>query len=183
MEEASGIVKYKVRKEEAERKLNSTEQNLLRINDILGELEERKGPLEEQAGKAKQYNAAYEEMKALETSLLVHRISEAEKAMGDSASLKETLEAEIKEQQDKYLELRNTNNAVIKRSEELDEKIEEERQILSDLTEKEHELITEKKVSAERLKQTEDQLTEYESDKAQMQDSIAQLETDLKEKN
>ena len=183
MEEASGIVKYKVRKEEAERKLNSTEQNLLRINDILGELEERKGPLEEQAGKARQYNAAYEEMKALETALLVYRIREAEKAMGDSASLKETLEAEIKEQQDKYLDLRKNNQEVISRSEELDDKIEEERQILSDLTEKEHELITEKKVSAERLKQTEDQLAEYESDKAVMQDRIAQLEADLKEKN
>ena len=183
MEEASGIVKYKVRKEEAERKLNSTEQNLLRINDILGELEERKGPLEEQAGKARQYNAAYEEMKALETALLVYRIREAEKAMGDSASLKETLEAEIKEQQDKYLDLRKNNQEVISRSEELDDKIEEERQILSDLTEKEHELITEKKVSAERLKQTEDQLAEYESDKAVMQDRIAQLGADLKEKN
>ncbi|MBP5775562.1 MAG: AAA family ATPase, partial [Clostridiales bacterium] len=183
MEEASGIVKYKVRKEEAERKLNSTEQNLLRINDILNELEERKGPLEEQAGKAKQYNAAYEEMKDLETSLLVHRISEAEKAMGDSASLKDTLEAEIKEQQDKFNELRKTNNEVISRSEELDDKIEDERQVLSDLTEKEHELITEKKVSAERLKQTEDQLASYESDKTVMLSRIEQLQADLKEKN
>ena len=182
MEEASGIVKYKVRKEEAERKLNSTEQNLLRINDILNELEERKGPLEEQAGKAKQYNAAYEEMKDLETSLLVYRIAEAEKAMGDSASLKDTLEAEIKEQQDKFIELRKTNQEVINRSEELDDKIEDERQVLSDLTEKEHELITEKKVSAERLKQTEDQLATYESDKAVMLSRIEQLQSDLKEK-
>ncbi len=183
MEEASGIVKYKVRKEEAERKLNSTEQNLLRINDILGELEERKGPLEEQAGKAKQYNAAYEEMKDLETALLVHRINEAEKAMGDSATLKDTLEAEIKEQQDKYLELRKNNQEVITRSEELDDKIEDERQTLSDLTEKEHELITEKKVSAERLKQTEDQINTYESDKTVMLERIEQLKADLKEKN
>ena len=183
MEEASGIVKYKVRKEEAERKLNSTEQNLLRINDILGELEERKGPLEEQAGKAKQYNAAYEEMKDLETSLLVYRINEAEKAMGDSATLKDTLEAEIKEQQDKYLELRKNNQEVINRSEELDEKIEDERQTLSDLTEKEHELITDQKVSAERLKQTEDQLGEFESDKTVMLERIEQLKADLKEKN
>ncbi len=182
MEEASGIVKYKVRKEEAERKLNSTEQNLLRINDILNELEERKGPLEEQAGKAKQYNAAYEEMKELETSLLVYRINEAEKAMGDSATLKETLEAEIAEQQDKFEELRKTNQQVINRSEELDEKIEDERQILSDLTEKEHELITEKKVSAERLKQTEDQLATFESDKTVMLSRIEQLQSDLKEK-
>ena len=183
MEEASGIVKYKVRKEEAERKLNSTEQNLLRINDILNELEERKGPLEEQAGKAKQYNAAYEELKDLETSLLVHRINEAEKAMGDSATLKDTLEAEIKEQEDKFTELRKNNQEVINRSEELDDKIEDERQVLSDLTEKEHELITEKKVSAERLKQTEDQLATFESDKAVMLSRIEQLKADLKEKN
>ena len=182
MEEASGIVKYKVRKEEAERKLASTEQNLLRINDILNELEERKGPLEEQAGKARQYNTAYEEMKGLETALLVHRISEAEKAMGDSATLKDTLEAEIKEQQDKYLELRANNQEVINRGEELDDKIEDERQILSDLTEKEHELITEKKVSAERLKQTEDQIATYESDKTVMLSRIEQLKSDLAEK-
>ncbi|MCR5341629.1 MAG: chromosome segregation protein SMC [Saccharofermentans sp.] len=183
MEEASGIVKYKVRKEEAERKLNSTEQNLLRINDILGELEERKGPLEEQAGKAKQYNAAYEEMKLLETSLLVHRINEAEKAMGDSATLKDTLEAELKEQQDKYLELRKNNQAVINKSEELDEKIEEERQALSDLSEKEHDLVIDKKVSEERLKQTETQMNEYESEKASMLERIEILKKDLEEKN
>ena len=90
------------------------------------------------SAKAKQYNAAYEEMKLLETSLLVHRINEAEKAMGDSATLKDTLEAEIKEQQDNYLELRKNNQAVINKSEELDDKIEEERQVLSDLSEKEH---------------------------------------------
>ena len=183
IEEASGIVKYKVRKEEAERKLSSTEQNLLRINDILGELEERKGPLEEQAGKAKQYNAAYEEMKLLETSLLVHRINEAEKAMGDSASLKETLEAEIREQQDKYMELRENNKEVLTRSEELDDKIEDERQNLSDLSEKEHELITEQKVSAERLKQTENQISEFASDKELMLQRIEQLKADLDEKN
>ena len=179
IEEASGIVKYKVRKEEAERKLSSTEQNLLRINDILGELEERKGPLEEQAGKAKQYNAAYEEMKLLETSLLVHRINEAEKAMGDSASLKETLEAEIREQQDKYMELRENNKEVLTRSEELDDKIEDERQNLSDLSEKEHELITEQKVSAERLKQTENQISEFASDKELMLQRIEQLKAAL----
>lgn len=83
IEEASGIVKYKVRKEEAERKLSSTEQNLVRINDILGELEERKGPLEEQSGKAREYHKAYEELKTSEINLLVHRITEASNAIGD----------------------------------------------------------------------------------------------------
>ena len=95
IEEASGIVKYKVRKDEAERKLSNTEQNLLRIDDVLNELNERKGPLEEQAGKARDYHKAYEELKELEISLLVHKITEAEEQIGGSASVKSQLEKEI----------------------------------------------------------------------------------------
>src|SRR6476620_7815074 len=51
-EEASGIVKYKSRKREAEKKLNDTEQNLLRIHDLVSELEDQVGPLREQSEKA-----------------------------------------------------------------------------------------------------------------------------------
>ena len=51
-EEASGISKYRYRKTEAERKLTAAEDNLLRLKDILDELESRVGPLEEQSTKA-----------------------------------------------------------------------------------------------------------------------------------
>ena len=54
-EEASGIAKYRYRKNEAERRLASAEENLVRLRDILGELEERVGPLERESKKAKQY--------------------------------------------------------------------------------------------------------------------------------
>ena len=125
IEEASGIVKYRVRKDEAQRKLNSTEQNLVRINDILGELEERKGPLEEQAGKARKFNENYEELKKLETSLLVHKITEANREMGDSAGLKEQLEKEIKEREDEYLNLRKSHQEIIAKTETLENEIED----------------------------------------------------------
>jgi len=52
-EEASGIMKYKVRKQEAEKKLEMTRQNLLRINDIIAELENQLEPLREQSEVAK----------------------------------------------------------------------------------------------------------------------------------
>ncbi|MFO7611002.1 MAG: AAA family ATPase, partial [Clostridia bacterium] len=54
-EEAAGIMKYKIRKLEAQRKLEKTEQNLLRIGDIVRELSKQIGPLEEQSRKAREY--------------------------------------------------------------------------------------------------------------------------------
>ena len=182
IEEASGIVKYRVRKDEAQRKLNTTEQNLLRINDILGELEERKGPLEEQAGKARKFNENYEELKKLETSLLVHKITEANREMGDSAGLKEQLEQEIKEREDEYLELRKSHQEIINKSEALDNEIEDRRQELSDLTEFEHEAQTDKKVSLERLSQTNQRIEELQSDMESTDENVNKLTAELNEK-
>ena len=54
-EEAAGIAKYRYRKNEAERRLASTEDNLLRLRDIVQELENRVGPLKQQAEKAKEF--------------------------------------------------------------------------------------------------------------------------------
>ena len=183
IEEASGIVKYRVRKDEAQRKLTSTEQNLVRINDILGELEERKGPLEEQAGKARKFNENYEELKKLETSLLVHKITEANKEMGDSAGLKEQLEKEIKEREDEYLKLRKSHQEIIEKSEALDNEIEDKRQELSDLTEFEHETQTDKKVSIERLNQTNQRIEELKSDMESTDETVEKLTKELNEKN
>jgi chromosome segregation protein len=75
-EEAAGIVKFKTRKKEAERKLDGTEQNLLRISDLVGELEEQVKPLGEQAEKAKLYKEYKEELKHQEISLYVHQIGQ-----------------------------------------------------------------------------------------------------------
>ena len=65
-EEASGISKYRYRKEEAERKLASTEENLVRLRDIIGEMETRVIPLEKQAEKAKKYLLIRDELRGLE---------------------------------------------------------------------------------------------------------------------
>lgn len=68
-EEAAGISRYRYRKLEAERKLAQAQDNLLRLNDILMELENRVGPLGEQAEKAKQFLAYADEKKGLEIGL------------------------------------------------------------------------------------------------------------------
>lgn len=73
-EEAAGIVKYRTRKAESEKKLEQTKLNLLRINDILSEVEATIEPLKIQADKAKQFLDLREELKSIEVGLFVYNI-------------------------------------------------------------------------------------------------------------
>ena len=75
-EEAAGIVKYRTRKIESEKKLEQTKLNLLRINDILTEIESNIEPLKAQSNKAKKYLDLREELKNIEIGLFIYNISE-----------------------------------------------------------------------------------------------------------
>lgn len=72
-EEAAGIVKFRARKEEADRKLARTLENEERLDDILSELEKRLGPLEKQSKAAKEYLELMGEMKGLDLTLFILR--------------------------------------------------------------------------------------------------------------
>ncbi len=76
-EEASGISKFRHRKEESERKLNSTEENLIRLRDILSEIESQVGPLKHQAEKAREYIKIYDELRGLEVSVWTENLARA----------------------------------------------------------------------------------------------------------
>lgn len=75
-EEAAGVLKYKTRKQQAERKLGETQDNLYRIEDILHELESQVEPLKIQASIAKDYLEKKEELEKVEVGLLVYEIEE-----------------------------------------------------------------------------------------------------------
>ena len=73
-EEAAGISKFRYRKEESERRLKMAEENLLRLMDIVDELENRLGPLKAQSEKARQYLAYAEQKKEFEISYWVYQL-------------------------------------------------------------------------------------------------------------
>ena len=75
-EEAAGIVKYRVRKEESEKKLEQTKLNLLRINDIISEIEGKIEPLKSQSEKARTFLNLREELKNIEIGLFLHNIND-----------------------------------------------------------------------------------------------------------
>ena len=72
-EEAAGISKFRARKDEAERKLERTSQELVRVSDVLAEIERNLGPLLKQAEKAEKYLVLQEELKNLEINLFIYK--------------------------------------------------------------------------------------------------------------
>ena len=75
-EEAAGIVKYRTRKAESEKKLEQTKLNLLRINDIISEIESNIGPLKIQSEKAKKFLDLREKLKNIEVGLFLYNIDD-----------------------------------------------------------------------------------------------------------
>ena len=127
-EEAAGISKFRHRKEEAERRLQRTEENLVRINDKISELELQVIPLREQAEKAKRYLMLRDEQRILEISVWMDRLSEIK-------TLKSRLQAEYaaaKERQEaaqrRLDELYGENDRFSQRMQENDTQQEQTRQ-------------------------------------------------------
>ena len=93
-EEASGIAKYRYRKNEAERRLEAAEGNLERLRDILGELEKRVGPLKRDSEKAQQFLELSERRKSLEVTLWVDAIRCANDTVRDQQRKFEAAQAD-----------------------------------------------------------------------------------------
>ncbi|HPQ47144.1 MAG TPA: chromosome segregation protein SMC [Clostridia bacterium] len=131
-EEAAGIMKYKVRKIEAQRKLERTEQNLLRIGDIVNELKHQMGPLEEQSIKAREFIELREVLQKNEVGLYLNNLknfnSRLEKYELDMESLRSDIELQEKELEQASLD----NTERIKKQHELEESEENARAVLNE---------------------------------------------------
>jgi len=91
-EEAAGISKYKSKRHEAERKLQRTEQNLLRLNDILAEVERRLRSVKQQAGKARSFQQYTARLKELRVSYALNQYHEQVTTLAAKAEAIQALE-------------------------------------------------------------------------------------------
>ncbi len=107
-EEAAGIAKFKSRKDEAERKLGRTRENLVRIDDIIAEIERQMGPLKKQAEDAKKYLEFKGQLKDLEVNAYVFQY---ENAHNVKAEINNRLNALAEEMALRQSELEETTNA------------------------------------------------------------------------
>ena len=181
-EEAAGIVKYRTRKEESEKKLEQTKLNLLRINDILSEIESNIEPLKLQADKAKKYLDLREELKNIEVGLFLYNISEykekLEKIVEDIQIVEEQNTAENEKMQ-------NLQDAKQKLKDEIDEitaKIEEMQNLSFESTNKIEKINSEIGISKERIQNNQANNERLTNEIAEIKQRIVELEDEQKQK-
>ncbi|MFG6319177.1 MAG: AAA family ATPase, partial [Clostridia bacterium] len=123
-EEAAGIVKYRTRKNESEKKLEQTKLNLLRINDIVSEIENSIGPLKTQSEKAKKFLDLREKLKEIEVGLFLYNIEDFKKKMQEIKTDIEVFEAQQIKEEEKLNNVQEEKENLKKLVDELLEKIE-----------------------------------------------------------
>lgn len=134
-EEASGISKYRYRKIEAERKLAAAEDNLVRLKDIMGELESRVGPLKEQSEKAEKFLELSEEKKQLEIGLWLHTLNTSKEALRNQESKIAAAQLQYKEIEDALSDFDAQNERNTARFTDITTKIEQLRSDIVSLNE------------------------------------------------
>lgn len=124
-EDAAGIVKYRTRKEEAEKKLENTVQNLIRINDIVSELESQLGPLKEQSEKAKKFLEIREQLKYLEVGLFISNINKGKTKLDETIVALTEITTQASDEEAKLKELQFLKEEIRKNLDELTSNVEE----------------------------------------------------------
>ncbi len=131
-DEAAGIVKFKRRKYAAQKKLEDEKQNLLRVNDILAELEKQTGPLEKQAEKARVYLRKKEELKNLDVNVFLLENVRVREQLVEVEGKLQIAAGDLQETTDRYESIKEEYERIQGRIEQLDQEIEAARATLTD---------------------------------------------------
>ncbi|MCI9063958.1 MAG: chromosome segregation protein SMC, partial [Clostridia bacterium] len=202
-EEAAGIVKYKTRKEESEKKLEHTKLNLLRINDILSEIEGNLEPLKLQSDKAKKFLDLKQELKNIEVGLFIYniekyksdlmKITEDIEVMQSNCNLeegklerikisKEELKNSIDEITSKIESMQNIGFESQKKQEQLNSDINVAKTKMENNENNITRFIEEIEGLKQKNKESEEEITNKQDKKKSLRENKAKFEKELKEK-
>ena len=181
-EEAAGIVKYRSRKEDSEKKLERAKLNLLRINDILAEIENNIDPLKIQSEKAKKFLSLREELKGIEVGLFLYNIDlykeRLEKITADEEIMNATYESEENSQKLKNEEKNNLKLEI----NNLIEEIEKMQNIGFESTNQIEKINSNINVSEERINNIKENNIRYETEINELNEKINELKEEEKQK-
>lgn len=164
-EEAAGISRYRYRKIEAERKLKSTEENLLRLRDIVTELEGRVEPLRKQSEKAQKFLTYSEEKRGLEIALWLLTLDKSQE--------------NLKLQDEKISIVRSQYEDAVKALENVEQETEEIYQKNGELSSKIEQLRTESNQIESEIAQKNSQISVAENDILHNNENIERLKNEI----
>ena len=188
LEEAAGIVKYKARKEEAEKKLNNTDDNLVRIRDIISTYEERLEPLKLEREKALKYKEISDDLKEKEVSLSVHFINDIEKQLKEYNIEIDKRTTQLNEKKEKLLTYKNNLNDLKREIDEVEKRNSDNKNEFYNKKEHISELSNEILVLQEKIKNCSNLITKNTLELEELKGKIeilqkekVKLESDLEE--
>ncbi len=183
IEEVAGISKYRYRKNEAQRKLDATEDNLVRLNDIVAELEARLPSLESQSNKAKKYLVMYDEKKSLEISIWMNEISRIRDSARD---LEEKYNIAKGSLEDVSVEIDNFEkeiNSIFEKNRDINIEIERVRTELSDFDEKISQINSEIAVLQTGIRFENENISKIEDELMQSAQKVEAINAEIADKN
>ena len=133
-EEAAGIVKYRTRKEESEKRLTNMRDNLSRVEDIIAELESQLEPLAKASETARHYLALRDELRVLECSSFVLRSDRAKERIADAEAMLTGLREAIEQEEKRAGELTAARDAANETSQALEEQVSAAHESVLELT-------------------------------------------------
>ncbi len=182
LEEAAGVTRYRARKEEAERKLEATEKNMERLLDLLQELGDRLGPLEEQSAAARRFLKLREELKDLDVNMFLYQTDRQKERL---AVLKETaaqLEHELAVNAESDRNLSGQSSELEEQVRSLDERLSEQQAKLIEMLSGVEAHVGESNILVERRDHAKKETERIIGEKDTLKDQIEEL-TGLIEKN
>jgi len=181
-EEAAGIVKYRARKNESEKKLEQTKLNLLRINDIISEIEINIDSLQLQAEKAKKFLNLRDELKNIEIGLFLYNIDDFKKKIEDIKQDVGIVDSQKIKEEEKLNSLQEERDELKTSLEKLIELIEQTQNLGFELEKKKEQINSQINVNQERISNNEENYTRFEKDIEDLNEKNKTLEEDKERK-
>ena len=181
-EEAAGIVKYRTRKQESEKKMEQTKLNLLRINDILTEIEGNIEPLKAQSEKAKQYLNLREELKNIEVGLFVYNINTYKEKLEQIIKDEEIMTAQRNTENEKLTSIQSLKDSLKQELDEITTQIEQMQNIGFESTNKIEKINSEIGISKERIQNNITNKERLESEIKELRIRIQELQEEEKQR-
>lgn len=180
-EEAAGISHFRYKRHDALKRLSQAEENLVRLRDILSELESRVGPLKTQSEKAQKFLVLAEERKNLEIGIWLHNIEKTQEKLKEQDRKIDISTVQYKDAQKQLEEIEQKMNDIVEKTHEINVKIEEVRSSTSHFEEQASELEAQAKVYENSILHNTESIERLEKDKLLASTDDADLDAQIAE--